>query len=286
MRMISFFSSFAAAWRDYRLDSGTQLANRYTVRELIGEGSYGLTYKCTDETTGSIVAVKQARPSKGEYAKQLLVHEANVLKTLHHPRIPGYLDQFEEGRNSYLVMTFLRGATLEDLIFGQGRRYDEAESVRVTLQLLELVDDIHRQGFVHLDLRIPNVVFQEEELYLIDFGLSRGIGESPIALPLQGRWHQREHAASRAFIPAEPQSDLEDVGHFLLFLLYSTFDTKRQSSHPTHGNRQISESSWQDELHLSSELTTRVERLLQLRDPYAHVSEAIADLQALRSLQR
>lgn len=286
MRLISFFSSFAAAWRDYRADSGTLLANRYTVRDLIGEGSYGLTYTCMDEADGSILAVKQARPSKGEYAKKQLVQEARILKALHHPRIPSYRDQFEEGRNSYLVMSYIRGDTLEDLIFGQGRRYDEAESVRITLQLLELVDYIHRQGFVHLDLRIPNVVFQEEELYLIDFGLARGIGESPLVLPPQRRWRHREQAASRAFIPAEPKTDMEDVGHFLLFLLYSTFDAERQSSYLTLGSSDIPESSWQDELNLSVELTTRIERLLQLREPYAHVSEAIADLQALRSLQR
>ncbi|MBW4841286.1 MAG: protein kinase family protein [Paenibacillaceae bacterium] len=286
MRLISFFSSFAEAWRDYRADSGMQLANRYTVRELIGEGSYGLTYKCTNEADGSIVAVKQARPSKGEYAKQLLAQEARILKTLHHPRIPGYRDQFEEGRNSYLVMSYIKGDTLEDLIFGQGRRYDEAESVRITLQLLERVDYIHRQGFVHLDLRIPNVIFQEEELYLIDFGLARGIGASPLALPPQRRWRHLEQAASRAFIPAEPQTDLEDVGHFLLFLLYSTFDAKRQSSRPTNASNEHPKSSWKDELNLTVELKTRIERLLQLREPYAHVSEAIADLKALRSLHR
>ncbi|MCY7561742.1 serine/threonine protein kinase, partial [Paenibacillus macerans] len=70
MRFVSFLSSFYAAWRDYPVAAGTVLDNRYVVQEIVGQGSYGLIYKCVDRASGSLVAVKQARPSKGPYAKR------------------------------------------------------------------------------------------------------------------------------------------------------------------------------------------------------------------------
>ncbi|MCM3698824.1 hypothetical protein [Paenibacillus macerans] len=51
------------------------LGNLYVVQEVVGQGSHGLTYKCVDRTSGGLVAVKQARLSKGPYAKRLLERE-------------------------------------------------------------------------------------------------------------------------------------------------------------------------------------------------------------------
>lgn len=279
MRLIRFIRSFGAAWRDYPAEPNTLLGGRYLLKEVIGEGSYGITYLGIDQTDENPVAVKQARPSKGPLARQLLEKEARILQSLNHPRIPACKDGMTIGRQTYLVMSNLKGATLEDLIFEQGRRYGEADCARITLQLLELVRYLHQSGVVHLDLRIPNILLHEGDLSVIDFGLARAIGEPPFRIPSirpYRRATDTDLEVSRLTSLAEPQSDLLDVGHFMLFLLYSTFETPR----PALGAK---EQSWQEELSLSAQLTEIIERLLQLREPYADASEAMEALRALLS---
>lgn len=276
MRFYSFLSSFWAAWRDYPAERNAVLGKRYIVREMIGEGSYGITYKCIDRTDGSLVALKQAKPSKGADAKHLLEREAVILKTLQHSCIPAYKDLFAEGRNTYLVMSFFSGDTLEDLIFAQNRQYGEQDCVRVTLQLLELVRYIHQKGLVHLDLRIPNVLFKDGELYLIDFGLARRIGEPPPIMHSAWNKFKRDGLCSGPFKEAEEQADLADIGHFMLFMLYSAYEPEKSS-----GSK---ERCWQDELELSHGLQEMIERLLELREPYSDSLHFMNELRALDCL--
>lgn len=273
----SRISSFFAAWRDYPIESNTQIGNRYLVHEMIGEGSYGMTYKCTDQNTGDFVAVKQARPSKGDNARLLLGREADVLKSLHHPQIPVFYDFFEDKSQMYLVMSYLTGDTLEDLIFEQARTYNEQECVRITLQLLNIVIFMHEQGFVHLDIRIPNVLFKNDFIYLIDFGLARKIDEPPPRLKSKRAWLRLHSTPSSSdYKIAEEQADLQDIGHFMLFMLYSAYEPDYKQNHSL-------KRSWREELQLSKELKEVIERLLGLRRPYTGSSQFMMELKKLEN---
>lgn len=163
-------------WTDRPRRKGTALAERYTIQELLGMGSYGLTYLCTDEQNGREVALKESKPSKGRLAAHLLEREADVMKLLHHPAIPDLLDVFTFGRRSYIVTEYIRGQTLEDCIFEQGLRYTERECLELAGQLLAPVAHVHEQGYIHGDVRIPNVIIREGKVHLIDFGLARRLG--------------------------------------------------------------------------------------------------------------
>ncbi|MEK5057371.1 MULTISPECIES: protein kinase [unclassified Paenibacillus] len=293
MRFFSFLSSFLSAWRDYPAEINTVLGDRYVNLQLLGEGSYGMTYKCLDQKSGAVVALKQSRPSKGEYAEHLLRREKNILQALGHPQIPELLDFFVEDKHTYLVMTYLEGDTLEDLIFEQGCIYDEASCIEMTLKLLDVVQYIHKKGYVHLDLRIPNVLFQEERLSVIDFGLARQIGEEPplgyqrnrkglitskkmrkTRRPETAKPPKSARSANGAqFKLAEEQSDLADIGHFMLFMLYSTYESEDGAD---------TERSWQEELSISSELQEVIERLLELKEPYSSTDEFYHDLHVLK----
>jgi len=276
MRLFSYAASFIAAWRDYPAEADSVLGNRYTVKRMLGEGSYGMIYLCEDRDSKEIVAVKQARPSKGHLAKTLLHREAAVLKSLEHPHIPEYKDFFTDKNKDFLVMSFIEGDTLEDLIFDQGRRYTEQECLRITLQLLEIVTCIHQQGVIHLDLRIPNVLFMNGELRLIDFGLARRVGEPPPLQKPKRIWTRTSRLDSS--IPAkraEENSDLADIGHFMLFMLYSAYEVENSPD-------QI-ERSWQEELNISAELKLMLERLLGIREPYQGSSHFMNELRELYS---
>lgn len=270
MRFPAYIREFVAAWRDYRADPNTLIGQRYLIQDVIGEGSYGITYLALDQLEHRPVVLKQARPSKGALSGQLLEQEARILQSLNHPRLPVFKEWITNKRHSFLVMSLVEGSTLEDLIFEQGQRFGEADSAQITLQLLELIGYIHQQGFVHLDLRMPNILLQEGQLSLIDFGLARAMGEPPLSL-LEVKSFRGSIGSSpyvtRLQSPAEPQSDLVDVGHFMLFLLYSAFESSRSATN-------AKDLSWQEELPLSHSLIEIIERLLQLRQPFADALEA------------
>ena len=284
MSFLSYVRNALASWRDYPLDPGTVLDQRYTVQRLLGEGSYGLTYLAVDRHDGSQVAVKQARPSKGALANHLLSREAAVLRSLQHPGLPAFRKEVLRGSSHLLVMSYLQGDTLEELIFGQGQRFDEHRCAEITLQLLELVDYIHSRSYVHLDLRIPNVLFRDGQIHLIDFGLARRIGEPLQAQPAPRagwtRWLGSHRSLPRK--AAEPVSDLEDIGHFMLFMLYSTYEPEHATAKGTTG---APERSWQEELDISAEMRRMIERLLGLQTPYPDTASFVKELRAYASTQ-
>ncbi|MGQ8873798.1 serine/threonine-protein kinase [Paenibacillus sp. TSA_86.1] len=233
---------------------GTIIGDRYVIRELLGIGSYGLTYLCVDQQTGKEVALKESKPSKGRLSARLLSREADVLQHLQHPAIPKLLHTFAVRRRNYMVTEYVRGQTLEQLIFEQGQQYTELECVELASQLLTPVAHVHDQGYIHGDVRIPNVILRGGRVHLIDFGLARRLGE-PLLPELKRRMKEVPEPEDE---PAIPDQDLQDFGHFLLFMLYSAYEPQKGSV----------SASWQEELRLTPELHEMLERLLGLRPGY------------------
>lgn len=263
--MLAYLRRVCEAWMDYPHQPGEVIGGRYKVVRLLGIGSYGLTYLCADRETGMNVAVKQAKPSKRTRAVRLLQREADILRQMSHRCIPRYIEWIKPGRNkAYMVSEYIEGSTLEDMIFGQEQRFTETECILYTLKLLERARYVHEQGFVHMDIRIPNVIQRAGELHLIDFGLALAIGEDPQEVfpgsMMQTRDPQRRDAAM--------YSDLYDIGHFMLFMLYSSYD-------PVPGQESA---GWQEELDLHPETRLFLERLLQLGPRYEDSAAALQDL--------
>ncbi len=250
---------------------GTIIGDRYVIRDLLGMGSYGLTYLCVDQHTGREVALKESKPSKGRLAARLLSREADVLQHLNHPAIPKLLDAFNVRRRNYMVTEYVRGQTLEQLIFEEGQQYTERECVELACQLLAPVAHVHKQGFIHGDVRIPNVIVREGRVYLIDFGLARRLGE-PLLPELKRRMKDVPEPEDE---PAIPDQDLQDIGHFLLFMLYSAYEPQKGSA----------PASWQEELQLTPALHEMLERLLGLRPGYeGGAGELQREMDRLRAL--
>lgn len=262
MELRRIWQRWIGLWTDRPDRQGTILGSRYVIQELLGMGSYGLTYLCTDMQSGAEVALKEAKPSKGKLAVQLLHREADVLQHLQHPAIPELLHTFTVRRRHYMVTEYVRGQTLEQLIFEQGQQYTERECVELALQLLAPVAHVHEQGYIHGDVRIPNVILREGQVHLIDFGLARRLGE-PLLSELKRRLKDVPEPEDEQ---AVPDQDLQDIGHFLLFLLYSSYE-------PQKGHEPA---SWQEELRLTPALHEMLERLLGLRPAY---EDGAAELQ-------
>ncbi|OKP87700.1 hypothetical protein A3844_09825 [Paenibacillus helianthi] len=264
---------FVQAWRDYPLPEGSRIGEWYTIESLLGEGSYGLTYRCFDSRDGALLAVKQSRPSKKAVGRSMLAKERDILQAMNHPHIPKCRGYFEQRGTNWLVTDYIEGKTLEDLIFDEHMVYGERECLATTLRLMELVAHVHSRGYVHLDLRIPNVILQNnEEVYLIDFGLARRIGEADTVL--ERRSPKVEEIPKRK--PPVIASDLYDIGQFMLFMLYSGY-------RPEPGGR---ERSWREELDLSPGMLRIVSRLLGEQEAYPDTAVFVREAEALHeSLQ-
>ncbi|MFB9325863.1 serine/threonine protein kinase [Paenibacillus aurantiacus] len=276
----------AQQWRDYPLREGTVIADKYRVERFLGMGSYGQAYAAMHRDSGAKVLVKVSKPSKGETARTLLRRESDIMRALDHPQIPRWLDYKEERRRSVLVMELVRGANLETRMMEEGAVYDELAAARTLRELLAPLEHLHAHGFVHRDVRIPNVLeckgtdAEEAVIYLIDFGLACRIGER---LPESLRQALGEEDGDRAGSDGdwggvkrrmrrpEPGSDLYGAGHFALFLLYSGYAPQDEAD----------DGDWRSELALSEPMRGWIERALGEQRPFRDALECAAELDAV-----
>ncbi|MFZ3589965.1 serine/threonine protein kinase [Bacillus sp. DJP31] len=239
------------------------LHNRYKVIRFIGKGSYGMVYLALDQEAMKTVVVKQLRKRKSKVRLGLLQREAKMLASLTHPSIPRFIDFFQEDQKSFLVMEFVDGRNVEELLFHEGRTFNEKESLQLLLEVLKVVEYLHQQKIIHRDLRLPNILINEQEVFVIDFGLAAVLGKQidPISLesmPLEKRLY-REMSVT---------SDFYALGQFLLFLLYSQYEVTRKK-----------DLSWEEELILQPETIMIIRRLLKLNRCYEDVRDIITDIE-------
>ncbi|WP_223285459.1 serine/threonine protein kinase [Paenibacillus sp. PL91] len=240
---------------------------RYRIEHFIGRGSYGQAYACTDIVKGHQVLLKRSMPSKKEIGRLLLERESMILQQLNHPQIPKWLSYEKQGRHEALVMEFVDGENLEHKLMEQGQIYSLKQSLIVMMELLRPLDYLHQAGYVHRDVRIPNVLDKGGRLYLIDYGLSCRIGEQ---LPEELRTALNEtelfeknrsdsswSGAKRRMRRPEPASDLYGLGHLFLFMMYAGYEYDEGQT----------ELSWEEELELPPIVKQFVRRLLQQSEP-------------------
>lgn len=237
---------------------GTVVNGRYTIEARLGEGSYGITYVARDEETNQLVVVKQMKRTKKKKRIASFEREALMLRKLNHPQIPKLYDMFDARGIPHLVMEYIEGDTIETLIFEKKQTFGEKEAFFLLADVLMIVQHIHAHEIVHRDLRIPNIVFRDGVVYVIDFGLARFFHEQ------DGPFLTLEQKLRRQ---VDVKSDIYALGHFLLFLLYSSYE-------PTEDK----EKSWEDELSLSKEARYVLRRMLQLDRPYASVEQLMHDV--------
>lgn len=234
-----------------------QIVNKkYEIQKLLGKGSYGLTYLVKNLEHNTYAVLKQNRKRKRSKGKESFRNEASMLRKLKHHSIPNLYDIFEWEDSIFLVLERKEGWTVEQLIFEKGKQYDELDAFTLLRQVLEVVAFIHKQGIVHLDLRTPNILFDNNKVHIIDFGLAKYISNHS---------NKGKNMWKRPVI----ENDLYELGHFTLFLLYSSFNPDPDGK---------KKDSWLNELSLQPESKTIVKRLLQLEKPYQSASEVIADI--------
>ena len=205
--------------------AGTVLQNRYVVERQIGEGGMGAVYVATDQRFGSTVALKETffdDPS----LRKAFEREARLLNRLRHAALPRVSDHFEEAEGQFLVMEYIPGEDLSQMLKGLGGAGFPAARVLVWAdQLLDALEYLHTQEppVIHRDIKPQNLkLTARDQVVLLDFGLAKGT-------PLQTRVTQTGSLFGYSFNYApieqmqgagtDPRSDLYSLGATLYHLL-------------------------------------------------------------------
>lgn len=207
----------------------TVLQNRYLILRQLGEGGMGTIYQARDQRLGSVVVLKKTLGTKA-YMLRAFEHEARLLANLRHARLPLVMDYFTEDDGHFLVMQFIPGKDLEELL--QERQasgvgpFAPDEVIRWADQLLEALEYLHwhEPPIVHRDIKPQNLKRTPEgDVVLLDFGLAKGAAGDMAQVNKSLRGYTRAYASLEQIqgTGTDPRSDLYSLAATLYHLLTS-----------------------------------------------------------------
>ncbi|NJO15006.1 MAG: protein kinase [Thioploca sp.] len=168
--------------------------NEYQIETVLGKpGGFGITYLATDTHLRQLVAIKEYLPSEFairegrstvyvrsssyeesfQWGLKCFIEEARVLARFNHHSIVRVLRFFEANGTAYMVMEYQQGKCLSDYL-KQGGILPEKELLTIILPLLDGLEEIHKAGFLHRDIKPNNIYIREDKMpVLLDFGSAR-----------------------------------------------------------------------------------------------------------------
>lgn len=155
----------------------TVLQGRYRIVRQLGKGGMGAVYEAVDERLHRTVALKETLAETDEL-KRAFEREARLLANLRHPVLPKVIDHFTEDDGQFLVMEFIPGNDLGDLLSRRSRPFSTAEVRRWADDLLDALDYLHTHEppIIHRDLKPANLKLTAQgKVVLLDFGLAKGV---------------------------------------------------------------------------------------------------------------
>ena len=159
----------------------TILGNRYEIIRKIGDGGMAFVYEAKDKLLNRTVAVKVLRPEfvdDEEFLKKFK-REAEAVASLSHPNIVNVYDVGEEGKVHYIVMEYIDGQNLKDIIKNEGT-LDEYTALDITKQIAMALSAAHKKGIVHRDIKPHNILISNEGriVKVADFGIAKAASNS------------------------------------------------------------------------------------------------------------
>ncbi|MEP6706731.1 MAG: protein kinase [Pyrinomonadaceae bacterium] len=209
------------------LAANTLLQDRYRIVRQLGQGGMGTVYEAVDQRLSSIVAIKENFLTSPE-ARNSFAREASLLANLRHSSLPNVIDHFAEGDGQYLVMEFIPGDDLAQLLELRGRPFPAADVLRWGDEILKALVYLHNHNppILHRDIKPSNLKLTPEgELFLLDFGLAKGAaGQMPTLLTsrsVKGYTPVYSPLEQIHGVGTDPRSDLYSLGATLYHLITS-----------------------------------------------------------------
>jgi serine/threonine-protein kinase len=155
------------------MDSGTTVTQigKYQILGILGVGGMGVVYRGLDKAVGREVAIKTITEATDELRHRFMLEARSGI--LNHPNIVTVYDFGEQDGNPYIVMEFVPGDTLENLL-KSGRNFSLIEKLEIVSQLCAGLGYAHRKGVVHRDIKPANIMVQPDgNIKIVDFGVAR-----------------------------------------------------------------------------------------------------------------
>lgn len=180
------------------LRNNTLIGNsRFKIIKTIGRGGFGFIYLATDANhkkyaikeffidrgfirntdNTSVICDPNYNKNKEHFYRKMFKNEALLLRKLDHPNIIVSFEFFEENGTCYNVMPFIKGVSLSEHIKMEGS-LSEVESSRIIYLIAKAIKYIHSKNICHFDIKPENIMLQNGNPILIDFGLSRNYTDS------------------------------------------------------------------------------------------------------------
>ena len=154
---------------------GMVFAERYKLVDFIGEGGMSLVYRAVDIRTGHSVAVKILKSeynSDSEFLERFQ-REAHAASLMSHHNIVNLLDVGAEGEYRYLVLEYVSGNTLKQIIRQKGCLSTNT-AIQITIRILSALQHAHDNGIIHRDIKPQNIlVHSDGHVKVADFGIAR-----------------------------------------------------------------------------------------------------------------
>ncbi len=284
----------SAAAGAHVLAAGRQIS-AYRVISKLGAGGMGEVYLAEDTRLGRRVALKVLPRELADdpARKARLIHEARAASALNHPNIVTLHDIGSEGGIDFLVMEYLAGKPLTELIPRRGMPVKEA--LRYAVQIADALASAHATGIVHRDLKPGNVMVTEEGLAkVLDFGLAKKFVVGPEAetetkLTTEGAlvgtlsYMSPEQAEGK---PVDARSDIFSFGALLYEMVTGRRPFERDSNLSTLAAILHEEPKPVHEVapHVPAELEQIIARCLR-KDPtrrFQHIDDVRVELEDLR----
>jgi len=158
--------------------SGTVLAGKFRIVEIVGRGGMGVVYKAEDTKLRRPVALKflPAKMLRDQQARDRFVVEARAVAALSHPNICTIHEIHDEQDTPFIEMEYVEGRTLKARM---KQPLAVAEAVDFAIQVAEALEEAHQKGVIHRDIKSSNIMVTERgQIKVMDFGLARVRGET------------------------------------------------------------------------------------------------------------
>lgn len=213
---------------DRQLLTGSILVNRYAIQEVIGVGGMGSVYRARDlhfPNVLKLVAVKEMiNQARDPLVRQTIVQnferEANLLVTLNHPTIPKIYDYFTYEERSYLVIEYVHGKDLEEILNESKGFFPEEQVIGWAIELCDVLSYLHAhkpEPIIFRDMKPSNVmVNHNNNIVLVDFGIAKLFksGQKGTMIGTEGYSPPEQYRGE-----ATPQADIYALGATLHHIL-------------------------------------------------------------------
>lgn len=190
-------------------EKGEIIGGRYQIKKTLGKGGFGRVYLAKQISFNRDVVIKTILPSmrNDEILKERFFREANLICTITHPNIITYYDfGMDEDKDLYLVMEYLKGLTLKEIIAHQSL-LPFHRIVNIISQICDGLNEIHSKGIVHRDIKPSNIFIIRNEdksdfVKIIDFGI---VGINKEFLGKNEEFEQIKNITKNEYIVGTPE---------------------------------------------------------------------------------